>query len=646
MARTKKNPALTRVDSDKKDVKKKKTGKKVGKSYGLYLHRVLKQVSPETGISAKGMAVMNSMMNDVFDRIAEEGARLAKYNSKNTISSREIQTAARLVLPGELAKHAVSEGTKAVSKYTASLTKHKLSTGSPFSTMFQSKANSGNMSQEQLLHVWGNRNMRKYGLSQPAGGPPFTSSSPLAHSQQRFPTNSTNNRHMGSGVGTKPKVATPEVVAKIEQYKRDNPTIFAWEIREKLIDEAVCEQAPSVSSINRILRTRAAERAADELSLILNAQAVGNEQLYNIQDNSNAAKYRSRIEPSTAVTPPMISPSSIFSLTSRSRKHHSAASNFSVNSLPRQIPPPLVNPLMAAPMTPNLGNMLALLAAQQAISSGGQQNCDSPISFPTIPPAYLSNSSAVLQNSAAQALFFNALVTAMSASAQSTVGDSLTLNSAPGQITPTSSTFEDASASLLSQNSTPETQNGFNQSHDKETVEGNGLEATFNIGRRSSRSSFTQDQLETLESAFSKSSYPNTEERRELMEKTHISEARIQVWFSNRRAKFRRTQQDQMSSSTEREEQDDNCEDNRQKRKRRFSKVETRSDSCDREKSIGQLVQERLHERIKAPLASVDSSRKHQEAMHRHAERLNGSVNELPAHFFALCPGPTASSHK
>jgi hypothetical protein len=37
--------------------------------------------------------------------------------------------------------------------------------------------------------------------------------------------------------GSKPKVATPEVVAKIESYKRENPTIFAWEIREKLIAE-------------------------------------------------------------------------------------------------------------------------------------------------------------------------------------------------------------------------------------------------------------------------------------------------------------------------------------------------------------------------------------------------------------------------
>lgn len=37
--------------------------------------------------------------------------------------------------------------------------------------------------------------------------------------------------------GSKPKVATPAVVSKIEFYKRENPTIFAWEIREKLISE-------------------------------------------------------------------------------------------------------------------------------------------------------------------------------------------------------------------------------------------------------------------------------------------------------------------------------------------------------------------------------------------------------------------------
>lgn len=57
---------------------------------------------------------------DIFERIATEASKLAAYNKKSTISSREIQTAVRLILPGELAKHAVSEGTKAVTKYSSS----------------------------------------------------------------------------------------------------------------------------------------------------------------------------------------------------------------------------------------------------------------------------------------------------------------------------------------------------------------------------------------------------------------------------------------------------------------------------------------------------------------------------------------------
>ncbi|KAM9344521.1 paired box protein Pax-2a isoform 3-T3 [Symphorus nematophorus] len=58
--------------------------------------------------------------------------------------------------------------------------------------------------------------------------------------------------------GSKPKVATPKVVDKIAEYKRQNPTMFAWEIRDRLLAEAVCDNdtVPSVSSINRIIRTK------------------------------------------------------------------------------------------------------------------------------------------------------------------------------------------------------------------------------------------------------------------------------------------------------------------------------------------------------------------------------------------------------
>ena len=89
-------------------------------SYGIYIYKVLKQVHPDTGISSRAMSIMNSFVNDIFERIAGEASRLTKYNKKSTISSREVQTAVRLILPGELAKHAVSEGTKAVTKYTTS----------------------------------------------------------------------------------------------------------------------------------------------------------------------------------------------------------------------------------------------------------------------------------------------------------------------------------------------------------------------------------------------------------------------------------------------------------------------------------------------------------------------------------------------
>jgi len=86
-------------------------------SYATYLYKVLKQVHPECGISKKGMMIMNSFMNDIFDRMATESTRLLRTAQKKTLTSREIQTSVRLMLPGELSKHAVSEGTKAITKY-------------------------------------------------------------------------------------------------------------------------------------------------------------------------------------------------------------------------------------------------------------------------------------------------------------------------------------------------------------------------------------------------------------------------------------------------------------------------------------------------------------------------------------------------
>ena len=108
-----KTSAGTEGDKRKRKVKRKET-------FSVFIYKVLKQVHPDTGITSKAMGIMNSFVNDIFDRVASEAARLTKYAKKKTMSSREIQTAIRLLLPGELAKHAVSEGTKAVTKYTSS----------------------------------------------------------------------------------------------------------------------------------------------------------------------------------------------------------------------------------------------------------------------------------------------------------------------------------------------------------------------------------------------------------------------------------------------------------------------------------------------------------------------------------------------
>ena len=119
----------TSVPGPDVDLVKKKRGrgraaggarKKNYESYSTFIYKVLKQIHPDTGISSKAMSVMNSLSNDLFQKLAAEAGKLARYNKRISITSRDIQTAVRLILPGELAKHAVSEGTKAVTKYTNS----------------------------------------------------------------------------------------------------------------------------------------------------------------------------------------------------------------------------------------------------------------------------------------------------------------------------------------------------------------------------------------------------------------------------------------------------------------------------------------------------------------------------------------------
>ena len=208
--------------------------------------------------------------------------------------------------------------------------------------------------------------------------------------------------------GSKPKVATPEVVAKIEGYKKDNPTIFTWEIREKLILEGVCNNntAPSISQINRILRNQAAERAAVDFARVSN------------------------------IGFPYCSP----------------------------YPPPLAS----------------------ALPYGQGQPC--PPLIPAGPPSLHSS------------LTQTQMPTGLHHSPNSSAGSDMDTDKA------------------------------------ERGEEGDDKSPQF----RRSRSRFEPTQLEHLEKEFGNTHYPDLKIREELSEKTGLCETRIQVWFSNRRAKWRR----------------------------------------------------------------------------------------------------------
>ena len=97
--------------------KKKRRKRSSGEGYKRYVYMVLKQVHPDMGISSQAMTVLNNLMGDMFERLADEASKLKTYTGHMTLSSREIQGAVMLVLPGELGKHAIAEGAKAVTNY-------------------------------------------------------------------------------------------------------------------------------------------------------------------------------------------------------------------------------------------------------------------------------------------------------------------------------------------------------------------------------------------------------------------------------------------------------------------------------------------------------------------------------------------------
>ena len=96
-----------------------KNRKRNDPNYCSYIHKVLKKVHPELSIQQKTMVSMNSLVEGLIKGITDKSARTAVAGKKGTLQARHVQAAVRLLMPDKLASHAVSEGTKAVTLFSA-----------------------------------------------------------------------------------------------------------------------------------------------------------------------------------------------------------------------------------------------------------------------------------------------------------------------------------------------------------------------------------------------------------------------------------------------------------------------------------------------------------------------------------------------
>lgn len=119
MAKTGAGKAKKAKKATKKVSRKGSGGKKRhAKGFQSYIFRVVKQLHKgQIGISSRGMAILSSFANEMFERISREASNILQASRTTTLGSRQAATAVKLAIPGELGRYASVEAAKALAKY-------------------------------------------------------------------------------------------------------------------------------------------------------------------------------------------------------------------------------------------------------------------------------------------------------------------------------------------------------------------------------------------------------------------------------------------------------------------------------------------------------------------------------------------------